>query len=136
MCASRISSTVEYSYLLGAVDAGADWHADVDAAFARDAGGVAHADATEPAGHALQAATRRLAVRRGRRPALEVPDPLQNPADGAEALPMAYARHGEMADVTSPQLIAEDAVSAATSTARMATTMASRRAIILLIVIE
>jgi hypothetical protein len=112
MCASSISSTLEYSYLLGAVDAGADWHADVDAAFAGDAGGVAHADATEPAGHALQAAACRLAVRRGRRPALEVPDP----ADGAEALPMAYARHGEMADVTSPQLIAADAVSAATST--------------------
>jgi hypothetical protein len=45
MCASRISSTLEYSYLLGTVDAGADWHADVDAAFAGDAGGVAHADA-------------------------------------------------------------------------------------------
>jgi hypothetical protein len=62
--------------------------------------------------------------------------PLQHPADGAEALPMAYARHGEMADVTSRQLIAADAVSAATSTARMATTMASRRVILLVIVIE
>jgi hypothetical protein len=66
-------------YLLGAVDAGADWHADVDAAFAGDASGVAHADATEAAGHALEAAARGLAVRLGRRLAAEALDPAAAP---------------------------------------------------------
>lgn len=47
--------------------------------------------------------------------------PLQHAAEGDAALPIAYPRHGATEEVTSPQLTAADAVSAAASSARTAT---------------
>jgi hypothetical protein len=56
--------------------------------------------------------------------------PLQHDAEGEDERPMAYPRHGATADVTSPQLTAAEAVSAATSAAtRTTATTAERRAI-------
>jgi len=47
--------------------------------------------------------------------------PLQHAAEGDDAVPIAYPRHGATDEVTSPQLTAADAVLDATSSARTAT---------------
>jgi hypothetical protein len=51
--------------------------------------------------------------------------PLQHPADGVAAFPIAYDMHGAMAEVTSLQLTAADAVPAAASTATTVNTTSS-----------
>ena len=59
--------------------------------------------------------------------------PLQHAAEGEAELPIAYPRHGATADVTSPQLTAAEAVSAATSAATRTTTETERRRAIIYI---
>ncbi|KAE8807756.1 hypothetical protein D1007_15915 [Hordeum vulgare] len=51
--------------------------------------------------------------------------PPQHPADGAVACPVAYDMHGAIADVTSPQVTAADAISATASAASTANTAIS-----------
>ena len=86
--------------------------------------------AAQPPRHALEAACR-SAVDDAR--LLSDLTPLQHAAEGEAELPIAYPRHGATADVTSPQLTAAEAVSAATSAATRTTTETERRRAIIYI---